>query len=427
MANVRKIGLLLGDEDCWPSSFEALTRRLRAKNIKWRGETYDIVTERVRMHPFSLRAETSYDLVIDRLAWWYFNPREWLKKAAMMDDVYLLNNPFTFQSMEKHTAFCAMMRLGLNIPETWLIPAKKGPEDPYFAKKYKITTTRYNDLFDLPAIADKIGYPLFMKPFDGGGWRGVTRIKNREDLMRDYDSSGQSMMHLQRAVEPYDVFVRSLAIGPQVMVMRYDASKPMHARYVIDHGFLTADQGAEARAINKVINAFFRWEFNSCESILRDGVLHPIDFANACPDIALTSLHFYFPWAIKSLWRWSVFCAVTNRRMRINGDFDNYFAVAAKPGMSYDEKLAEYHKLADKYFSTEEFGNFCAEAIPDVDDAMYDLVTSQEFQHIITNAVIALFPPHEQDKFLAHYRGLMGHWVECQPQSRAADSETKKA
>ena len=30
-----------------------------------------------------------------------------------MDDVYLLNNPFTFQSMEKHSAYCAMMRLGL--------------------------------------------------------------------------------------------------------------------------------------------------------------------------------------------------------------------------------------------------------------------------------------------------------------------------
>ena len=79
-------------------------------------------TERVTNEPFDLRARPRYDLVIDRLAYWYHLPREWLKKIALMDDVYLLNNPFTFQAMEKHAAYCAMMRLGLNVPETWLIP-----------------------------------------------------------------------------------------------------------------------------------------------------------------------------------------------------------------------------------------------------------------------------------------------------------------
>ena len=63
-------------------------------------------------------------LVIDRLAYWYYHPREWLKKIALMDGVYLLNSPFTFQSMEKHAAYCAMMRLCLKIPETVLVPYK---------------------------------------------------------------------------------------------------------------------------------------------------------------------------------------------------------------------------------------------------------------------------------------------------------------
>ena len=41
-------------------------------------------------------------MVIDRLSYWYYHPREWLKKLALMNRVYLLNNPFTFQAMEKH-------------------------------------------------------------------------------------------------------------------------------------------------------------------------------------------------------------------------------------------------------------------------------------------------------------------------------------
>ena len=44
--------------------------------------------------------EAAHTLVIDRLSWWYDLPREWLKKIALLDDVYLLNNPFTFQAME---------------------------------------------------------------------------------------------------------------------------------------------------------------------------------------------------------------------------------------------------------------------------------------------------------------------------------------
>jgi hypothetical protein len=108
------IGLLLGTEEDWPGTFEGLVRRIGP--VRHHGETHRFVTERVVNEPFDLRYRPRYGLVIDRLAWWYDVPREWLKKIALMDDVYLLNNPFTFQAMEKHSAYCAMMRLGLRCP-----------------------------------------------------------------------------------------------------------------------------------------------------------------------------------------------------------------------------------------------------------------------------------------------------------------------
>ena len=111
------IGLLLGTENDWPSVFEHLVRRTgRVEDGAGTGHTYDV--ERITIEPFDLRYKPSYDLVIDRLAYWYYHPREWLKKVALMDDVYLLNSPFTFQAMEKHAAYCAMMRLGLKVPDT---------------------------------------------------------------------------------------------------------------------------------------------------------------------------------------------------------------------------------------------------------------------------------------------------------------------
>ena len=122
------IGLLLGTEDDWPRAFESLVTKLGP--VAGAARTHELTTERIVNEPFDLRSRPRYSLVIDRLAWWYDLPRAWLKKVALMDDVYLLNNPFTFQSMEKHSAYCAMMRLGLKVPETWLIPHKVPPAEP---------------------------------------------------------------------------------------------------------------------------------------------------------------------------------------------------------------------------------------------------------------------------------------------------------
>lgn len=409
----KKIGLLIGDENDWPTTFEQLVHRL-GTTFTYRGQTHEVDVDRIRIHPFPLGASTNYNVVIDRLAYWHYQPREWLKKASLLNNTYMLNNPFTFQSMEKHSAYCAMIRLGLNIPETWLIPTKGGPKDEDKDKKYAITAERYHDLFDLPSIANQIGYPLFMKPFDGGGWRGVTKIDNEHELMRAYDESGRTLMHLQAGLDNYDVFVRSLAIGPQVGTFHYDPAQPMHGRYVIDHQFLNAEKGREAQIITKVINAFFRWDFNSCESILKDGVLWPIDFANACPDVAITSLHYYYPWAMKSLVAWSLFCAVSERPMAINMNINDYFAIADSD-RSYWEKLEAYEQLADAHMQTEEFTEFKNEQLGHLDEVMWQLAQSPEFDHTIVETVKTTFPDYEWDQFIAHFRGLLGHWVDANP------------
>ncbi len=403
MTTTKLIGFLLSYEEDWPRTFEAITRRMGG--LEHRGRTFELVTERIRIHPFDLADPVRHDLVIDRLAWWHQHPREWLKKAALMNDLYLLNNPFTFQSLEKHSAYCAMLRLGLNVPETYLIPPKVGPDNP----RYPTTSSKYHDFFDLPGIARKLGYPLFMKPFDGGGWRGVSRVGDEHELMRAYDASGSTMMHLQKGLDDYEVFVRSLGIGPQIISLKYDPAQPMHGRYAVSHDFLSAEKGLEARRVTKIINAFFRWDFNSCEAILKDGTLWPMDFANATPDIAVTSLHYYFPWTMKALYAWSAFCAVTERSVHLAMNPKPFFELADSE-RSYEEKLAAYEALADAHFETERFAEFCGTALKDLDSVMWDFVASEEFKGILESTVRETFPEHEHDKFLGHFFGLLELW-----------------
>ncbi len=399
------IGLLLGTEEDWPRAFEEVVRRLGAVTCP-DGTRHAFDTERITIEPFRLRDRPRYSLVIDRLAYWYYVPREWLKKVALMDNVYLLNSPFTFQSMEKHAAYCAMLRLGLKVPETVLVPYK----NPVDNARYAYTAAKYNRPFDLDAIAEQIGYPLYMKPYDGGAWRGVSRISNPAELHAAYDESGEMLMHLQHAVD-YDVFARSLSIGAETMVMKFQPDQPMHLRYAVDHAFLPAEQGAEVVTIGKLVNAFFRWEFNSCETLVKGSEVYPIDYANACPDVALTSLHYYFPWAMKALVKWCAFALVTGRRPRLDVTTESYFAIADDPSLSYADKLAAYRRLADTYFDTERYHDFCASSLGQLDAIVLDWIAGPDFDQLLIETVRSVYPAHEHDQFIAHLRGLMALWV----------------
>jgi hypothetical protein len=400
------IGLLLGTEDDWPRAYEALLRRVGAIGTD-DGVKHTVKSVRVTIEPFNLRDKPKHQLVIDRLAYWYYHPREWLKKIALMDDVYLLNSPFTFQSMEKHAAYCAMLRLGLKVPETVLVPYK----NPLENSRWAYTASRYNQSFDLDETAAKIGYPLFMKPYDGGAWVGVSKIRNSAELHAAYDASGERLMHLQAAVEDYDVFARSLTIGPETMVMKFRPERPMYDRYEVAHEFLTPQTGDEVVTISRLVNAFFRWEFNSCESLVKGDQVHPIDYANACPDVAITSLHYYFPWAMSALLRWTVFCIVTGRKPRLDTNTADYFAVADDPDRSYGEKLAGYRELADEYFDVQRYHEFCDRYLGHVDEMVHEWISSPEFRTLLDDTVRSTFPAHEHDSFLAHYHGLIDAWV----------------
>ncbi|HEY6278019.1 MAG TPA: hypothetical protein VIX86_16995 [Streptosporangiaceae bacterium] len=400
------IGLLLGTEEDWPAAFEEILRRIGPVTGAG-GTRHSFDCERITIEPFSLRDRPRYHLVIDRLAYWYYHPREWLKKVALMDGVYLLNSPFTFQSMEKHAAYCAMMRLGLKVPETVLVPYK----NPVDNARYAYTAARYNRPFDLDAIAQRIGYPLFMKPYDGGAWRGVSRIRDRAELHAAYNASGEMLMHLQKAIDGYDAFARSLSVGAETMVMRFQPDQPMHLRYAVDHGFLAPPAGAEVVTIGRLVNAFFRWELNSCETLVKDGEVYPIDYANACPDLALTSLHYYFPWAVRALVKWCVFVRVTGRRPNLDLETGKFFAIADQAGASYADKLAAYGELADAYFEAPRYQEFCASRLPHIDEVVLEWAAGPDFDRLLVETVRSAYPAHEHDQFIAHLRGLVGLWV----------------
>ncbi|HUO80715.1 MAG TPA: hypothetical protein VMU00_11295 [Steroidobacteraceae bacterium] len=400
----RRIGLSLGADICWPACYEQLLERLRLR-IPWEGDTLQFAVERVTIEPFDLRQPCRYDLVVDRLTHWYNTSREWIKKAIVLDGLYVFNNPWSIQANEKHTTYAAMMRLGLKIPETWMVPPKSYEQ----SADLEPTLQRYARLFDVGAIGKSLGYPLFMKPYDGGGWVGVTKIDNEAALRAAYEASGTKIMHLQKAVLPYDRFVRCIGFGPQTRLVNYDPAAPLHDRYRLDRDFVGAAEARELEAITLTINAFFGWDFNSCEALLRGADWHPIDFANACPDSQVTSLHYHFPWLVKANLRWSLYCAATRRPMRVNLDWQPYFDAAAQAG-SYAERLAAYATLARRHFESERFAEFCARHLGHLDAVADEFFASDAARAAVRAKVEALYPPHEVEQFTELFWRRIQQW-----------------
>ena len=402
----RQIGLCLGADICWPICFEEILKRLDLA-IPWNGETLEFHVERVTLEPFNLRQPVRYDVVIDRLTHWYYVAREWIKKAVVMNDTYVFNNPWSIQSNEKHTSYCAMMRLGMPIPDTWMLLPKA--YENY--ADLEATLKRYARLFDLAEYGSRLGYPHFMKPYDGGGWRGVTRINNEQELREAYEASGTSVMHLQAAVLPFDRFVRCLGLGPQTRVINYDPDAPLHDRYRTDIDFLKAEDAQVIEDITLTINAFFGWDFNSCEALLKNHEWYPIDFANACPDSQVTSLHYHFPWLIKANLRWALFCAASRRRVRRNLDWAPYFEIADEPG-EWREKLPRYAALAREHFELKAFEDFCATHLGHLDAVADEFFASPVALDAVRQKVEALYPTHEIEQFTQLFFQRIQHWRE---------------
>lgn len=396
-AVTRHIGLSLGADICWPLAFEQILADAKLE-LKLGKDVVRFACERTSIEPFALQAGCKYDVVVDRLTHWLAIQREWIKKGVLMDGLYVYNNPWSVQSYEKHSTYCAMTALGMPIPPTLMVPQKHYETKP----DLDFTLRSYAKLFDLGKLGAQIGYPAFLKPYDGGGWQGVSKVDDDQQLCSTYDQSEKWLMHLQQAVAGFDLFVRAVGIGPQVRVIKYDASQPLHGRYTTERDFCSKEDEQVMVDTCQTINSFFGWDFNSVEALRKGGVFHPIDFANPCPDNQVNSIHYHWPWYVTSNLKWAAFCAATKRVMRKTLDFEPFYAIARKD-LPYRDKLKGYAKIARERLAADEFAEFAHKHLQPLEAAATAWFRSERCKEAIRKKVAHMYPAHEVDEFSARF------------------------
>ncbi len=423
MEKVKKlIGIMDPNGFSFRNSIEKFIAFLKPE-IEYHGKIHEVVTQRIATRPYDvLNAICPYSAIINRGAHW--NPHHNSFFMTVGHKSYLLNDMISFLSINKNTSYGHMYKLGLKIPTTIALPQQDYAELKKDPKANQELIFSEHEFFDLKEMGEAVGYPAFLKPQSGGGWVGVVKVSNYDELLENYNKSGDKPMNLQKAID-YREFVRTVGIGPQMMPMHYNAkAKYSHDRYLrseqqaIEFNFLSEQEFEEVKKICKIINAFYKWDHNSCETLIGyDGICYPIDFANAYPDSTLVSLHFYFPELVKAMVKWMIFCAVTERKKSFNfaQDWNRYFAIMENDELTYKEKLDLYEQVADDYFETKKFQEFCQNNLSDFDEKAVEFFSSELFEKILAKEIEYYFKiDSERPEKLAHYKGIHQFWLNCE-------------
>ena len=281
---MKRVGILVGREKTFP---EALI-----KNINERGGG-SVAAEYITLGGVRHDAPPLYDLVVDRISHEVPFYRATLKRLAL-EGTIIINNPFWWSADDKFFNYSLARKLGVAVPKTVLLPQKD-----YITGIVSESLRNLEFPLDWQGIVDYTGLPAIMKPFDGGGWKNVSRVNSLEELIAEYDQTGTLCMTLQEFID-FDQFVRCYCIGQEeVMIMPYDPRKPYLSgeQYVYDPNYLSPEMSVRVVHDVRTLCAALGYDINTVEFAIKDGVPYAIDFMNPAPDAELQSVgEFYHRW-----------------------------------------------------------------------------------------------------------------------------------
>jgi glutathione synthase/RimK-type ligase-like ATP-grasp enzyme len=311
---MKKIGILFGKERSFPMAF---IERINSKGIN------GIVAEPVRIDKVIQGAVDEYAVIVDRISQDVPFYRAYLKDAAICGTA-VINNPFWWSADEKFFNNCLSVKIGVPVPKTVILPSYELPTDT--------TDQSFSNLtypLDWEGIFSYVGFPAYMKPFAGGGWKNVYKLHNMEEFYRMHGETGQLVMLLQEEII-FDEYYRCYCIGGKhVRIMPYEPRNPHHLRYTSDFN-PSPERLQQMEDIVLRINQYLGYDFNTVELALRDGVPYAIDFCNPAPDADLPSVgEENFNWVVETAANYAIERAMLHEPHKDNLTWGEYIKRSA--------------------------------------------------------------------------------------------------
>jgi glutathione synthase/RimK-type ligase-like ATP-grasp enzyme len=285
--STKKIGILFGMENTFPQAFVDKVNSMKVDGV---------TAEFVKLGGVKMAEPSGYRVIVDRISQDIEFYRAYLKNAALNGTI-VINNPFWWTADDKFFNYALATKLGVAIPPTVLLPHHHHPPGTTDQSMRNLMyPLNWDDLFHY------VGFPAWLKPYDGGGWRNVYKVHSPEEFFNAYHETGTLCMTLQRGVE-FEEYFRCYAVGQEkVQIMRYDPKAPHHERYVKGN---PPPAPALKERIEKDCLTLCRalgYDLNTVEFAVEKGVPYAIDFMNPAPDADVNSVgRENFEWIVNAV------------------------------------------------------------------------------------------------------------------------------
>ena len=320
---MKKIGILFGKERSFPMAF---VERINKKNVSGVSAEPVHISKAVQGEP------SGYAVIVDRISQDVPFYRTWLKNAALMGTA-VINNPFWWSADDKYFNNCLMTQVGVPVPKTVILPSRELPPD---TSDESFSNLEYP--LDWDSMFRYVGFPAYMKPFAGGGWKNVYKLNSPAEFYEKHNETGQLVMLLQEEIV-FEEYYRCYCVGRKyVRIMSYEPRNPHHLRYVADFN-PSRERLAQMEEIVLKINHHLGYDLNTVELAVRDEVPYAIDFCNPAPDAELTSVgEENFEWIVETMANYSIERAMENDEGQDNLTWGEYVHRSSN----------KFHSLADQ-------------------------------------------------------------------------------
>ena len=289
--SMKKIGVLFGMENTFPP---ALVDRINQSAME--RKLSDVTAEPAKIGVVKMAEPTGYRVIVDRISQDIAFYRSTLKNAVLTGTI-VINNPFWWTADDKFFNYAVASRMGIAIPKTVLLPHFQHPPG---TTSQSMRNLEYP--LDWDGLFKYIGFPAFLKPYSGGGWKSVYKVNSPEEFFKAYHDTSDQCMTLQEGIE-FDDYFRCYVIGQEkVHIMRYDPRQPHQDRYVKNAPPI--DPPMQARVVKDCLTICrsLGYDMNTVEFAVRGGVPYAIDFLNPAPDADYHSVgQENFEWMVQAM------------------------------------------------------------------------------------------------------------------------------
>jgi len=331
---MKRIGVLFGMENTFPG---ALVEKINAQHLE------GIAAEFIEIGAIRLDQPPRWSVIVDRISHDIPFYRAFLKHAVLQGTT-VINNPFWWSADDKFFNYSLAARLGVAAPPTVILPHKQFPPG---TTDRSMRNLQYP--LDWEGVFAYIGFPSFLKPVNGGGWRDVYHVHSREEFFRAYDQSRDLCMMLQKAVA-FTEYFRCYVVGQEkVRIMAYDPRRPHAERYVLDAP--PADKKLLQRVEQDSVTLCraLGYDLNTVEFAVEKGIPYAIDFMNPAPDADLHSVgKENFEWIVAAVADLAVKKAKAPRPKVPEFHWSAYLGASAKTPVPQTAKRGAAKKAAPK-------------------------------------------------------------------------------